>query len=451
MLPSVFEPFLKAGPFCVMARAALESLFSRERLDGLFERTAQTQYTRELLFSQLVELMIAVVLRQQPSVRAAYLKGLGNITVSDQAVYNKLDGIELGVSAVLVRDSAERLAPVIDALKARHKSWLRGYRVRILDGNALSTTERRLDPLRNAWDAPLPGRVLAVLDQQTGLTSDVVLTPDGHAQERSLLSEVLAIVKRADLWIADRNFCTRGFLFGLADLRAGFVIRQHGGLGGLLVGKRKAVGRGETGRVYEQRLDVCHEGRKLVLRRVTVELDQPTQDGDTSIHIVTNLPVEKARGVAVGELYRKRWTIEGRFLEMSETLNAEPQTLSYPKAALFAFCLGLVASNALALLKAAVRAAHGEKAEEGLSSYAVALDIHQMHRGMMVALPAEQWEGFRDMPAVELAAALRVMAKSIDLKRYRKTTRGPKKPKTRKVYKNGGHVSTHRLLQDRIK
>ena len=35
MLPSVFDPFLKAGPFCVLARAAVESLYSRERLDGL--------------------------------------------------------------------------------------------------------------------------------------------------------------------------------------------------------------------------------------------------------------------------------------------------------------------------------------------------------------------------------------------------------------------------------
>ena len=36
---------------------------------------------------------------------------------------------------------------------------------------------------------------------------------------------------------------------------------------------------------------------------------------------------------------------------------------------------------------------------------------------------------------------------AIDLARYRKATRGPKKPVARKVYKNGGHVSTHKLLQ----
>lgn len=451
MLPAAFEPFLKEAPFCVMARASLESLFSRERLDGLFERTAEVQYTRELLFSQLVELMIAVVLRQQPSVRAAYLKGVGNISVSNQAVYDKLDGLELGVSAALVRDSAQRIAPVIGALKARHKSWLSGYRVRILDGNSLSATQRRLAELQDAWDAPLPGRVLAVLDPQTGLATDVFLTPDGHDSERSLLGEVLAVARRRDLWIADRNFCTLKFLFGLDGVGARFVIRQHGCLRGTLVGPRQAVGRGETGRVYEQRIVVCHEGRKLRLRRITVELDTPTQDGDTQIHILTNLPQKKATGVAVGKLYQKRWTIEGLFLEMSQTLNAEPHTLCYPRAASFTFCLGLVASNAVALLKAAVRAEHGQEEADGLSSYSVALDVQQMHRGMMVALPADRWAMFGDMTAAELAAALRQMAKSVDLRRYRKTTRGPKKPTARKVYRNGGHVATHRLLQNRKK
>lgn len=449
MVPSAFEPFLKEAPFCVMARAALESLFSRERLDALFARSAQTQYTRELLFSQLVELLSAVVLRQQPSVRAAYHKGIGGITVSNQAVYDKLNGLELGVSAVLVRDSAERLDPVLRALKARHPAQVKGYRVRILDGNALSATQRRLPEMRSAWDAPLPGRVLVVLDQRTELVTDVFLTPNGHDQERSLIKDVLGVVKRRDVWVADRNFCTRGFLFGLDAAKAAFVIREHAGVCGTTVGKRVRVGRSKTGVVYEQRFEVEHEGRTLGLRRVTVMLDTPTQDGDAEIQVLTNLPLDVAGGVAVGELYRTRWTIEGRFLEMSQALNAEPHTLCYPPAALFTFCLGLVASNAFALMRGAVRACHGESARTELSSYAVALDIQQMHRGMMVALPALQWEVFRDMTPAELAAAMKHMAAGIDLKRYRKTTRGPKKPKGPKRYKNGGHVATHKLLLKR--
>jgi hypothetical protein len=291
-----------------------------------------------------------------------------------------------------------------------------------------------------------------VLDQRTNLITDVFLTPDGHAQERSLLGEVLAAVERRDLWIADRNFCPLGFLFGLARAKAGFVIRQHGTLIGTPAGPRAAAGRSPTGRAFEQRLDVTDaDGRRSSLRRVSVELDDPTQDGDRVIHVLTNLPASAADAVAVSDLYLKRWTIEGRFLEMAQTLDAEPNTLAYPKAALFAFGLGLVASNAVALLKAAVRAEHGADAADELSAYYTALDIQQTYRGMMIALPPSQWAVFGPMAPAELAAALRQMARAIDLERYRKTTRGPKKPKTRKVYKNGGHVSTHEVLLERKK
>lgn len=448
MVPAAFEPFVTAAPFCVLARAALEALFQPSRLNQLFDDTAKKQYTRDLLFSQLVELMTAVVLRQQPSVRAAYKKGVGNITVSDQAVYDKLDRLELAVSAALVSDSAARLAPVIDQLKARRDPWLKSYRVRILDGNNLSATQRRLVELRDAWDSPLPGKVLVALDQQTGLVTDVFLTPDGHASERSLLDEVIAAVGARDLWIADRNFCTQKFLFAIHDAKARFVIRQHGRLEGELSGRRRYVGRCDTGHVYEQPIALLFEGREQTFRRVSVVLDEPTRDGDTEIHILTNLP-QKQSAVVVAKLYRRRWTIEGRFLEVSQTLNAEPQTLGYPRAALFAFCLGLLASNAVSLIKAAVRSEHGVEAEEQLSVYYAALDIQQVYRGMMIALPADRWSVFGSMSAEELAGALRQMARAIDLASYTKTTRGPKKPTAHKVYNNGGHVSTHKILLKR--
>jgi len=53
MMPAAFASFVKKAPLCVMSRIALEGLFDSERLDQLFERTAQRQYHRELLFSQV--------------------------------------------------------------------------------------------------------------------------------------------------------------------------------------------------------------------------------------------------------------------------------------------------------------------------------------------------------------------------------------------------------------
>jgi Transposase DDE domain len=221
-----------------------------------------------------------------------------------------------------------------------------------------------------------------------------------------------------------------------------------------LLGQRKAKGRCETGRVYEQRLRVQNEeGKVLVVRRVTVALDQPTRDGDTEIHVLTNLPAKAVPAVHVAEVYRKRWTIEGLFLEVAQTLSCEIDTLCYPKAALFTFCLGLVASNAVALLKAALRAEHGEAAaSHKVSGYYLTLEIRQTYAGMMVAIPPAWWAVFHECSDGEMAQVLKEIASHVSLQRYRKTTRGPKKPPPqRRRYKNGEHVATSRIIAERKK
>jgi hypothetical protein len=446
MLPSVFQTFIERSPICVLARAVLENLFQPERLDALFERTAQRQYQRTLLFSSVVELMHSVVLGVEPTVYAAYRKRRHKLQVSDQAVYDKLDGMELGLSAALVEDAAAQAAAVIQVLGARRAPWLPGYRVRILDGNHLSATEHRLEELRTTWAAPLPGKVLAVLEPETGLATAAFLTPDGHAQERSLLDDVLARVEKLDLGVADRNFCTLKFLFGIAKKLGFFVIRQHGAVKGQLGGRRVFRGEGPTGKIYEQPIVFAYEGQTYKLRRITVELRQATRDGDTSLHLLTNLPVQVA-APKVADLYRRRWTIETLFLEVTTTLTCEIDTLCYPKAALFVFCLALVAANAVAVVKAAVRAVHGEEEADELSGYYLALEVKQVHDGMMIAVPPACWDDIARLRTRAFATLLTTIAGYVALDHYRKTPRGPKKPPPKKRrYRNGEHVSTHKLL-----
>jgi hypothetical protein len=144
LLSQRFQPFVDAAPICVMARGVAENLLDPQRLDALFERTADKQYTREWSFSLLVELMSQVVLDIQPSVHAAYRAMAARLGVSDQAVYDKLQRVELKVSAELVRDSARQAQPVIAALHTTLPPLLPGFRAKILDGNHLAATEHRL-------------------------------------------------------------------------------------------------------------------------------------------------------------------------------------------------------------------------------------------------------------------------------------------------------------------
>ena len=452
MLPTNFQPFVKARPICVLARATLEHLFDPQQLDELFARTAVKQYTRKLMFSTLVEMMVAVVLCVEPSVRAAYRKRKETFAVSDQAIYDKLQAMELGISAALVADSAKKAADVIDELGARRAPWLPGFRARILDGNHLAATEHRIKELRTVWDGPLPGTTLVVMDPTTGLSTDIVQTPDGHAQERSLLDDVLALVTPLDVWIADRNFCTHKFLFRIDAAQAYFIIRQHGNVHGELKGKRRFVGEGPSGKIYEQEVVLTYEDEVRTFRRITIELLVPTRDGDSVMHILTNLPVDQVPGAVVADCYRRRWTIETLFAEVTATLACEIDTLCYPKAALFVFSLALLAANAVAVVKASLRAAHGEKEADDLSGYYLALEIKQVHEGMMIALPEENWQVFQTMTSKQFALVLKEIATHADLARYRKSRRGPKKPPPKRTkHSKGGHVSTHKILSKRKK
>ena len=448
----VFEQFAREAPVCVMVRATLENALTPQALDQLFEATAERQYTRTLLFSSIVDLMSTVVCRIRPSINAAYKKLAPVLGVTRKAVYDKLDRLEPEIAAALVRHSASALEPVITAMGGALPSWLPGYRIQIVDGNHLAATEHRLQELRTIGAGALPGKALVVLDPQVMLVTEVIPCEDGHAQERSLLERLLTLVQPRDLWIEDRNFCTTGFVFGVVRRRAFFVVRQHAGnLPWQFVGKRRSCGRIETGRVFEQTIRVTHEdGEALFLRRVTVVLDRPTRDGDTEIHLLTNLPARDARARSIAELYRKRWTIETAFAELEATLSGEIETLGYPKAALFAFCVALVSYNVLSVVKAALRPVHGVEAVEEVSGYYLADEIAGTHRGMMIAIPEDEWTVFHDLSPVALGHILRELAGNVRLSEFRKQPRGPKKPQPkRRIVGQQNHVSTAKLLKTR--
>lgn len=62
LLDEIFAQFVEHSPITVMVRGILERVLAPERLDELFEQTAKTGYTRELLFSTVVNMMSLVVL-----------------------------------------------------------------------------------------------------------------------------------------------------------------------------------------------------------------------------------------------------------------------------------------------------------------------------------------------------------------------------------------------------
>jgi IS4 transposase len=450
MVSTIFEQFVAASPVTVMVRAIMERIFSAEKLDALFEESAQKQYTRELLFSSVVGLMSLVVCGIHPSVSAAYKALEKMVGVSRTALYDKLNGLEPGISRALVNYTAQELSPVLAELGGTKAALLPGFEVRIIDGNHLGATEHRLEVLRQNGSAALPGQSLAVLDPDWMLVRDLFPCEDGHAQERSLFTQVLDTVNPGQVWIADRNFCTRLLLFGIHERGAYFIIREHLNLPWQALEPLKPVGVLSSGVVSEQAVQLTDEqGNILKLRRIVVQLNTPTRHGETEVALLTQLPATQVDALKVAMLYLERWSVEKMFQVVTDVFHCEIKTLGYPRAALFVFAMAVVSFNILSTLKAALKSVHGtDKIEAGLSDFYLAEEVQATFRGMMIALPAPDWQLWARMSVEAFADSLKLWAASVNLKRFASSPRSPKKTVPKRVYDpKHPHVSTARLLE----
>jgi hypothetical protein len=452
LLGKKFQAFMEASPVSVMIRGTLERILHPQAVDQLFSDHAVSQYTLKITFAQCVHIMDVVVFKLEPSVGAWYQNNGHTLSATRQALYDKLKHVEPVVAAALVHHAGSELLSCVRKMKQAAKAPLPGYRLRVLDGNHLTGTEHRLKGLRGTRAAALPGQALVLYEPRFDLITDTIPCEDAYAQERSLLDQVLPLIAGNDCVVADRNFCTTGFLFGLWRRGAYFVIRQHAStLTWQGLGKARHAGRdGQGRRLKEQRIRLTDPatGETMVVRRITIPLRKPNNKGETELYVLTNLPTKKASVCLVADLYAQRWTIENAFQQLTEDLRCEIDTLAYPRAALLGFCLAYVAYNAVSLVKAAIRATQGpEFVAKKLSMYYLTLEVARVTGGMEIAIPPKEWGIFRHMNPLEFLATIMDLASRLRPEKYTKHKRGPKKKPPKKTSgKRFHHVSTARIL-----
>ncbi|WP_180733235.1 IS4 family transposase [Paraburkholderia sp. PGU19] len=433
-----------------MARLALQRAIAPQWIDEVFAEHRQRQYPRELLFSTVVELMTLVSLGLSPSLHAAATQ-TKPLPVSLAALYEKVNRTEPAILRALVQGSAQRLGPVLAALPCQPS--LPGWRVRVLDGNHLPASEKRLAALREQRGAALPGHALVVYEPDLGLVTDLVAIEDAHAQERSAMAPLIECAGAGELWLADRNFCTGTILQGWHQAQACFIVREHGRNSPALASSGPWVdgARIETGQVREQRIDLK---AGVVWRRIELTLDKPTDAGDTVILLWSNLPAAVGAH-EIARLYRKRWRIEGMFQRLESVLHSEIRTLGHPRAALLGFTVAVLAYNVLATLKRSVEAAHAAADETGaappdVSTYYLAVQIRSQYEGMLIALPPNEWSHWSDATPDVIAGKLLELARCVDPIQVRTRTRGPKTRKPAPCVEGAvarAHHSTARLLK----
>ena len=254
--------------------------------------------------------------------------------------------------------------------------------------------------------------------------------------------------------MADRNFCTRVILCGWHQQASSFLVREHGrNPNPRELDKPRKVGKVDTGVVFEQMVSIDDDAaRPIVLRRIELRLNKPTEDGEKIIRLLSNLPASEFSALELARLYRRRWKIEMMFQRLESVLQSEIPALGHPRAALFAFGVAILAYNVLALITRAITVQHrldSEKLE--VSSYYLANEIQGHYRGMMLIVAQSVWDAYEQLSAREFAKTLLLIAAHAEPLRLRKHPRGPK-VHAKKGYVSQSsaqrHVATSRVLKD---
>ena len=426
MWKEVLERFESHAPVSVMTRVALEHALPACWVDEVFQTSRQRQYPRELLFSSVVELMMLVSLGLRPSLHAA-AKKMAQLPVTLAALYDKVKRTEPQVLRALVQGSAARLEPVVAAVGSQPS--LQGWQLRILDGNHLPASDKRLAPLRSHRGAAMPGHTLVVYDPDSALVTDILACEDAHESERVGAATLLQQAQQGQVWIADRHFCTRTLLQGWQQRQAGFIVR-------------------------EQAIELAATQETVLAppswRRIEIQLQAPTEAGDQSIALWSNLPAS-IDAATIAQLYRKRWRIEGLFGRLESVLHSEIRTLGHPRAALLGFAAAVLAFNVLALLKRCVEQAHCERAPGlDVSTYHLGVHVASDYQGMLIALPSEVWQSWCEASGAEVAQHLLRLAGTVNPRSVATAKRGPKKEKPGGYVAGAGarkQLSTARVLK----
>ncbi len=141
------------------------------------------------------------------------------------AFYRKLARMEPAVPAAIVRETASRARELIEAGGGFCPSPSRDTPPG--SSTATSCREPTIESTSCArlFRRALPGKSLAIYEPASGLVRDIILEENAHTQERALLDQV--VIEPGQLWIMDRNFCVRTFLFGILRSGAFFLVRRH--------------------------------------------------------------------------------------------------------------------------------------------------------------------------------------------------------------------------------
>lgn len=209
----------------------------------------------------------------------------------------------------------------------------------------------------------------------------------------------------------------------------------------------------ETGRVREQPIELIlseEDSHSCAnWRRIEIELNTPTDSGDNTITLWSNLPPDIPMQT-IARLYRKRWRIEGMLGRLESVLNSEIKTLGHPR-----FAVAMRPYNVLSLLKTVTEQAHQATPPElDASTHHLTVEIFSGYESMLTLLPSEHLPCADEDPN-RLPDRLMRLASRLSPKQLATSKRGPKNNRANEGYVDGStaraYVSTARLIAEKGK
>jgi hypothetical protein len=428
-----------------------------QTLNDLFEEHRGACYTGELSFATLATLIGDALLEHQGSGRKSFQRGReeGELTVTDQAVYQKLGRLPLAVSEAFLSASTRgllQLCPQAQQADAPIPDSLRDLTVMVLDGKALKRVPKRLRPLRGQSGGVLGGKALVALHLPSGLAVAMATDKDGEANEAKLVPDLLPQVRphfQGVLWLADRQFGdpTQAAAF---TARQGdhFLVRWDGKTAFTPDPDRPAQrGVDSQGRVYVQDWGTFGGPRnkhRRYVRRITLY-----RPGEETVVLITDLLEEQAYPATdLLALYLARWGIERVFQQITEVFDLKRLIGTTPQGALFQLAFCLLLYNQIQVVRAYV----AEGARRPVESVSAELLFEDVRRQLIalheVLQPAEVVGAVAPVAtAAQLRQRLRRLLGGVWTERWQKAPAKKRTPPHTGKNKRE-HKSAYRLIQE---
>jgi hypothetical protein len=423
----------------------LLSLFARHRGQG---------YEKEISFGVLVQLIADALLEHQGSGRKSFERAReeGLLTVSVQAVYQKLSRIPLGLSEAWLAESTARLRPIYpEAAQLPMVPALRELKVIIVDGKAIKRVAKRLKPLRGRKGGVLGGKALVALELRSGVVVAMATHADGETNEAKLVPALLPQVREqvggSRLWVADRQFCdlTQPAAFATGDDH--FLVRYHPKTPFSPDAARPAQrGQDAQGRVWEQDwgwLGSDHAKHRRYVRRLTLY-----RPGEETIILLTDLlDAVPVSANDLFDLYLARWSIERVFQQITEVFHLQALIGTTPQGTVFQLAFCVLLYNMVQVIRAYVATAQARPVPT-ISTELLFDDVHRQLVALTELVPAAQVEPlFPVLPTEEeLHAQLTRLLTTVWTTRWLKAPSKKRKAPAPRTPIRGNQTSVYRLV-----